>query len=927
MKNLKSYILVLAALFGGSVALTSCQDDFDEMHIDEPVATIKPNTTIYELKTMYWDDAVNYATKIGLWSESLEQVLKEQDAACTPLPKNYGDRIIIHGYVTTSDEAGNVFKSIVIQDETGSLAMSVNSYNLYLKYRRGQEVVLDVTDMYIGKYNGLQQLGMPEWYENGNAWETSFMGPEFFEAHVQLNGWPNVETIDTITVNSFDQLSSNPKGLRQWQSQIVRFNNVEFQNGGTQTFSTYHSSGVNQNILDVNGATLPVRTSGYSNFWNRTLPEGRGDVVAICSYYGTTGWQLVLIDADGCMNFGNPTVSPGTKDNPYTVAEAVKLEADGTPADGWVSGYIVGAVGPEVETISSNNDIEWTSDVTLANTLVIGETPETKDLAQCLVISLPSGSKLRELGNLRENPGNYGKAISVKGTFAEYMGTYGVTDNRGAVDEFTIEGVNTGVESGDGSAEKPYNVGQIVAMNPISTTEAVATGVWVSGYIVGSMPTGGSSTTLSGTIFGLDDAANTNFVIAADPNETDYTKCIGIQLPTTMRDALSLQKVPGNLGKQVSLKGDVMKYCGGPGLKNLTEYKLGDGGGDTPVTPPADPVSSLDENFEGGAIPSTWTQVTVSGNKTWYAREFDSNWYVNMTGYNGTAPFDQWLITPPVDMSKVSNKNLSFDSQVNGYGSTTTKLEVYVLSSADPNTATKTQLQPTLPAAPASGYSSWLNSGSISLSAQTGVVYIGFRYVATQDANYATWCVDNVKLGAGGGTVTPPDPPVTGDDKAGFSTFNGGAPKSTYGTYTSTTGWTAENCNILGGQEAGKADSNPRFAFIGGVSTLAPCLNGKAGSAGTLTSSTLTGGIATLTFKYGFAYKDTQCQFTVNIKQNGAVVKTQTVTLNTIEQYKAYDFSMDVNIKGDFVIEIVNDALGQKTTNSERVAIWNLNWN
>ena len=59
-----------------------------------------------------------------------------------------------------------------------------------------------------------------------------------------------------------------------------------------------------------------------------------------------------------------------------------------------------------------------------------------------------------------------------------------------------------------------------MAMNPTSTTEAVASGVWVSGYIVGSMPTGGSSTTLSGTIFGLDDAANTNFVIAADPNET-----------------------------------------------------------------------------------------------------------------------------------------------------------------------------------------------------------------------------------------------------------------------------------------------------------------------------------------------------------------------------------------------------------------------
>jgi len=41
------------------------------------------------------------------------------------------------------------------------MAISINSYNLYLKYRRGQEVVIDATGMYIGKYNGLQQLGFP----------------------------------------------------------------------------------------------------------------------------------------------------------------------------------------------------------------------------------------------------------------------------------------------------------------------------------------------------------------------------------------------------------------------------------------------------------------------------------------------------------------------------------------------------------------------------------------------------------------------------------------------------------------------------------------------------------------------------------------------------------------------------------------------
>jgi len=77
-------------------------------------------------------------------------------------------------------------------------------------------------------------------------------------------------------------------------------------------------------------------------------------------------------------------------------------------------------------------------------------------------------------------------------------------------------------------------------MNPQSTTAAVATGVWVKGYIVGSMPTGGSSTTLAGTSFGLAEAATTNLVLGPTADCTDASKCIGVQLPTSMRDALAL---------------------------------------------------------------------------------------------------------------------------------------------------------------------------------------------------------------------------------------------------------------------------------------------------------------------------------------------------------------------------------------------------
>jgi hypothetical protein len=771
MNSLKTYMAWLVAGLAAAAGLSACQNDFDALEMTAPVASNTPNTTILELKQKYWDDATNYIDTIGV--------------------RDDGSHYIIHGTVVSSDEASNVFKSLVIQDGTAAMAISVNSYNLYLKYRQGQEIVIDATGMYIGKYNGLQQLGYPEWYENGNAWEASFMSPEFFAQHVELNGLPNVAAIDTLEINSFSELPATTDGLMQYQSRLVRFNNVAFTNGGKEQFSTYHSSGVNQTISDIDGTTLPVRTSGYSNFWNNTLPEGRGDVVCILSYYGSTGWQLILNDYDGCMNFGNPTIASGSESNPWTVEQAVALEQAGSVKSGWITGYIVGAVGPEVTTVSSNSDIEWTSTPILDNTLVIGATPDTKDLSEALVIELTSGSTLQTYGNLVNNPGVYGKQIWIQGTLDKAMGTYGITGNTGANGTWKIDGVDTSA------------------------------------------------------------------------------------------------------------------------------------------------VTSINQNFDAAtSLPDGWTQKQVAGTKTWYVPTYDNNNYASMTGYKGTAPFDSWLFTPAVNISMVSNKVLSFDTQVAGYGSTTTVFEVYVLNSTDPETATlKDKLTVTLPTATASGYSSWVNSGAIDLSKYTGTVYIGWRYYATADSNYATWCLDNVILGEGAGSgsgsgSTDPETPTTptsgylGD----FNSFNDSTAKSSYGTYTNATGWTATNCAILGGLDSG-TDSNPYFTFIGSGTTLAPTMNGKTTALGTIVSPTLTGGIKTLTFNYGFAFSDTKCQFTVTVKDtSGNVVKEDTVTLDSITKLSAYEYSLDVNYTGDFTIELANQGYSNSTSNKDRVSIWNLTW-
>ena len=748
MKKYIKFFAAAAALMAG-VTFSACQDDVDAPKMEVPVAKSTPNTTIAELKELFWDDATNYAVQI-----------KDEDDPT--------HRYVIAGRVISSDEESNVFKSLVIQDETAALAFSINSYNLYLNYRVGQEIVMDVTDMYIGKYNGLQQMGMPEWYTQGNCYEVTFMAPEYFAAHAELNGMPDVAKIDTLNIANFSILTPSPEVLRKYQSQLVCLKNVYFEDGGKELFSEYHSSGVNRNLVDRNGQTMVVRTSGYSTFWNQLLPTGNLDVVGILSYYGTTGWQFILIDEAGCMKGGDFDPTLGTEENPYTVKQAVAEQQEGNQVSGWVKGWIAGAVAPGIETVTSTSDLELFAPSTLPTTLVIGAS-QVSSLDSCIVVYLPADSPLRQYGNLVENAGNLSKEIWINGTFETVMGTYGVVTT-GKVSDFKIEGLTLDdgtIPNGDGTEEKPYNAAQIVAMNPSSTTEAVASAIWVKGYIVGSMPTGGSSTTISGTNFNLTDAATTNLVIGPTPDCTDYTKCVGVQLPTgNVRNALNLSSNPGNLGKAVALKGDVMKYCGGPGLKNTSAFKLDGGTTPTPTPTPGDAVTTINENFDAStSLPSGWTDVNIAGNKSWYIATFSGNNYAAMTGYKGNPPFEEWLISPAIDMDKVTDKVLSFDTQVNGYGSTTTTFEVYAMTSADPKTAILTDLDPVLATAPASGYSSWVSSGNIDLSKFSGIIYIGFRYEATSDANFATWCVDNVKLNAGGGgTVTPDPTPTPGGD-------------------------------------------------------------------------------------------------------------------------------------------------------------------
>jgi hypothetical protein len=93
---------------------------------------------------------------------------------------------------------------------------------------------------------------------------------------------------------------------------------------------------------------------------------------------------------------------------------------------------------------------------------------------------------------------------------------------------------------------------------------------YVSGFIVGFIPTNN----ISRTIFSSGDVA-TNIVLADSIGETDYHNCIPVQLTTSSknrkatREALNLSAHPENIGTYVILHGEITKYMGTFGLKNV----------------------------------------------------------------------------------------------------------------------------------------------------------------------------------------------------------------------------------------------------------------------------------------------------------------------------------------------------------------------
>ena len=97
-------------------------------------------------------------------------------------PVKINKRCVIKGQVTTSDQVGNLYKSLYIQDETAGIEVKIGKNGLYNEYKLGQWLYIDCADLTIGDYNGMVNLG----YEDPtNEYETSYLEHSYIiDSHV-----------------------------------------------------------------------------------------------------------------------------------------------------------------------------------------------------------------------------------------------------------------------------------------------------------------------------------------------------------------------------------------------------------------------------------------------------------------------------------------------------------------------------------------------------------------------------------------------------------------------------------------------------------------------------------------------------------------------------------------------------------------------
>ena len=201
--------------------------------------------------------------------------------------------------VVSSDEGGNYYKSMVIQDSTGGVELELDMNGLYNTYPVGQKVVIVLNGLVIGDYHHLPQIG---WIYNGN--QVGRINSLFFDKYIIKDGLPSLKNVPKPLTNNEIDFSSE-KDINK----LVRLENVIFKENAIGNPLAYNDF-TTEWIIKVplaNGKEqeVTVRTSNYAKFRNTIIENKQYNLTGILTVYvsgNKTTYQLMIRTKEDIVN-------------------------------------------------------------------------------------------------------------------------------------------------------------------------------------------------------------------------------------------------------------------------------------------------------------------------------------------------------------------------------------------------------------------------------------------------------------------------------------------------------------------------------------------------------------------------------------------------------------------------------------------------
>ena len=561
--------------------------------------------------------------------------------------------------VIMDENLGNIHRSLIVQDETAGIFLRLTTPS---RFNEGDSVRIALDGATLDTFNNMLQLND---VDPSTSIITQAPGKDLS---------PQLVTIPEITTDK--------------QSQLVKLENVQFsfEDTGKTYADAASQQAMSRTLMDCDGNSIIVRTSGFADFADEVIPEGNGTVVAVVTQYQNT-MQLFIRNTGEVHLEDDRCPPPGGDHDLLTIADIRQKYADGhtsLPPNTRLEGVVI-----------SNREYENHPG---QNAYIMDEHGDGIAL------------RFQNWHNL-----NYGNEVRV------------ITSNI-PINEFNgllqIEQLPTGNAYAIGDGEIPEPVITTIQNLRDNFSDFESALITIENA---SVP---SSNAFEGNVEISDGTGSVNIYTHGWAAFADTPVEGGIYNVTAIA---SFYFSPQLLIRSL----DDMEYVGEDDDDN------GDVDPVTYIDEDFQGYSNFDEIDQHG-----WSTVAEVGGRKWICRMFDGNHYAQATAFNSPDPNNiMWMITPPVDLDAIESPVLEFQSAHEYLEHDAVDLYISTdFDGGDPTGATWTALDARL-ADPDDAFHTWIDSGIIDLSNHSGIIYIAWRYEGSHpDGTNGSFRVDNVKL-------------------------------------------------------------------------------------------------------------------------------------------------------------------------------------